>query len=91
MVSIHVDLPGLELLISQLELLRSQLKSNDCPHTHLTAYGIDDDLLTTTKLSDQPAEFHQVSHVKIYGWTEEWAVRHGLKPAESTHDKRPFS
>lgn len=82
MVSIHVDLPGLELLISQLESLRSQLQSNDCPHTHLTAYGIAGDQLTTTKLSDQAAEVHQVIHVKIYGWTEQWAVRHGLKPGQ---------
>ncbi len=31
MIPIHVDLPGLELLISELELLRSQLQSNDGP------------------------------------------------------------
>jgi hypothetical protein len=79
-VSVHTDLAGVELLIGELEKLRDQLKKNDCPHTHLFSPVSGGDELTETKLSDQPDEAQQVCHVKIYGWNEEWAKRHGLKP-----------
>jgi hypothetical protein len=70
--------------MSQKKPLPPRVKRMNRPgrHTHLTAYGIAGDQLTTTKLSDQAAEVHQVIHVKIYGWTEPWAVRHGLKPGQ---------
>jgi len=65
MVTIHADLPGIELLIRELESLRDAIAENDSPHTHL--------------LDNQPAEVHNVCHVKIYGWNFEWAIRHGLR------------
>jgi hypothetical protein len=78
-LSIHADLPGIEYLIEELQLLRSQLLDDDCPHTHLFAPECAGDELTTTKLRDQPGEENVVIHVKIYGWNKEWAHRHGLK------------
>jgi hypothetical protein len=78
-LSIHADLRGIDLLIDELQSLRGQLLENDCPHTHLVADECGGDELTSTKLKDQPGEAKIVSHVKIYGWNEEWARRHGLK------------
>ena len=79
-VSVHADLRGLEYLIDRLQMLRLGLLENDCPHTHLFASNAGGNDLTQTMLNDQPAEAIPVWHVKIYGWNEEWARRHGLKP-----------
>jgi Immunity protein 32 len=78
-LSVHADLGGVEVLIEELQRLRSQLLENDCPHTHLFSAEWGGGELTTTKLQNQPGEDNTVHHVKIYGWNEEWAVRHGLK------------
>lgn len=76
-VAVHADLAGITMLIDELESLREQLELNDCPHTHLFGYS-PNDKLTTTKLADQDCEVNIVQQVKIYGWNEEWAQRHGL-------------
>lgn len=78
-LSVHADLCGVELLIENLQSIRSQLLENDCPHTHLMSPVCAGYELSTTKLQDQPGEVNVVCHVKIYGWNEEWARRHGLK------------
>ena len=77
MVSIHADLAGVNRLLVELECIRDLLLQNDCPHTHLMA--TDGTELTETKLSDQQSEANIVHHVKIYGWNEEWAVKHNLR------------
>ena len=79
MVTIHADLPGIELLIRELESLRDAIAENDCPHTHLFSAEAAGRELSNTKLDNQPAEVHNVCHVKIYGWNCEWAIRHGLR------------
>jgi hypothetical protein len=80
-VAIHVDLRGVEILIRELEQLKEQLELNDCPHTHLfTTSDPSARELTKTKLDSQASEVNIVHHVKIYGWNEEWARKHGLKP-----------
>ena len=68
------------MFIDELEGLREQLEENDCPHTHLFALPTVNSELTETKL-DSEARMNGVLEVKIYGWNEEWAVKHGLKPA----------
>jgi len=78
-LSVHADLRGIEYLIEKLQQLRLHLLENDCPHTHLFASDTAESELTTTKLRDQPDEENIVYHVKLYGWNEEWARRHGLK------------
>jgi hypothetical protein len=78
-LSIHADLRGVELLMQELERLRTQLLVNDCPHAHLFTADCGGEELSTTKLKGQPYEDNIVHHVKIYGWNEEWARRHGLK------------
>ena len=80
MVSIHADLAGVNLLLSELGRIRDRLVEDECPHTHLfteSAGGLDE--LAETKLANQPSEVNNVVHVKIYGWNEEWALKHGLK------------
>ena len=81
MVTIHVDLPGIEILIRELESLRDAIAGDDCPHTHLFSAEAAGKELSTSKLDNQPAEVNNVCHVKIYGWNSEWAVRHGLRPS----------
>lgn len=83
MVSVHADLAGVRYLISQLEEIRDLLIENDCPHTHLFSGAQNSGELTTTKLTDHRDEVTVVSHVKIYGWNAEWAVKHGLKGSEN--------
>lgn len=80
-VAIHVDLRGVDILIEQLQRLKSDLELNECPHTHLfvsKTHGYRE--LTDTKLSEQDTEVNVVRQVKIYGWNEEWARKNGLKP-----------
>ncbi len=73
------------MFIDELEILREQLEQNDCPHTHLFALTPVHTELTETKL-DSEAGMNNVLEVKIYGWNQEWAVRHGLMPSTPTND-----
>ena len=82
-LAVHADLAGITMLIDELESLREQLELNDCPHTHLFSPEAAGNELTLTKLADQEHENNIVCHVKLYGWNEEWAMRHGLKPAST--------
>ncbi len=68
----------------ELESLRERLELDDCPHTHLFSTIPGRSELTTTKLTDQEGEVNTIHHVKIYGWNNEWARRHGLKPPTET-------
>ena len=79
-VAVHADLAGVTLLIKELQTLQRQLELNDCPHTHLFTVDWAGNELSATKLASQEDENNVVHHVKIYGWNEEWANRHGLKP-----------
>jgi hypothetical protein len=79
-LSIHADLAGITMLIDELEGLRELLLEDDCPHSHLFGAAMSSPQLTSTKFSDDTDEKNLVWHVKIYGWNEEWAMRHGLKP-----------
>src|SRR5262249_7979485 len=79
-VAIHLDLRGVGILIDELQNIKSSLEENECPDTHLfisKTHGYRE--LTGGKLAGQESEVNEVFHVKIYGWTEEWARKHGLK------------
>lgn len=78
-LAVHADLAGITMLIDELEILRRELEQGDCPHAHLFSFTSQDSALTTTKLAGQETEVNIVRHVKIYGWNEEWARRHGLR------------
>lgn len=77
-VSIHVDLAGLEFLLNELGNIKKQLEANDCPHSHLFTEEWGGDELSNTKLANQDNEKNQVHQVKIYGWNEEWKLKHKL-------------
>jgi hypothetical protein len=82
-VAVHLDLQGVKNLIRELEGIKRQLELNDCPHSHLFSCAGPPDGLTGTKIASQENEVNIVHHVKIYGWNEEWAERHGLKPRKN--------
>jgi len=77
-ISVHVDKAGLELLISELEWLKSKLDQDKCDHTHLRSTDWAGDELSTSKLKNQEGEDHIVHEVKICGWNDEWKTKHGL-------------
>lgn len=77
-LSLHLDLKGCNELIGELEKLKKSLEENDCPHIHLFTEEWGAGELTPTKIASQESEVTQVHHVKIYGWNNEWKVKHGL-------------
>ena len=77
-LAIHLDLLGVDKLIDELQLIKNQLEMDDCPHSHLFAWDSENGL-TQSKIETQSNENNIVQHVKIYGWNEEWAKKHGLK------------
>lgn len=78
MVSIHLDLKGVENLIAELESLKDVLLKNENEHTHLFSEDWGGYHLTTTKLEHQEVEVNQVHHVKIYAWNDEWKHKYKL-------------
>ena len=79
LVTIHVDRDGVDCLIQELEMIRNRLAKDECEHCHLFSDAdIAGDGLSTSKLADQKTEQNMVDAVKIYGWSAEWAARHGL-------------
>ena len=77
-VFIHVDLAGVEFLLNKLCNIKKQLEENDCPHSHLFTEEWGGEELSSTKLASQEDEQNQVHQVKIYGWNDEWKVKHKL-------------
>ena len=72
---LHADDKGLEILISALERLRRKIKEGVCDHDHLmTEAWAGDGELTDAKGCEKEGQL--VQHLKIYGWTDEWAKKH---------------
>jgi hypothetical protein len=76
MVSIHADVTGLGVLIATLQRLKAEVESGLCEHDHLGVGPFGDAQLSERKGCETG---DLVSHVKIYGWTEEWLVKHKFK------------
>jgi len=79
-VFIHADLDGMAELERIFAALKNGIAAGDCPHTHLfgPAWG-GDELAGTMLDQERSADCRQIHHVKIDGWTDEWAKKHGLK------------
>lgn len=78
-VCIHADASGVEQLEKLVAYLKRELQTGECPHDHLHSESWGGTDLTETMLSQEKAKgCKQVHHVKVYGWTNEWASKHGL-------------
>lgn len=74
---IHADAAGLDLLLRSLGHLRKRIDENDCDHDHLMTKSWGSHELTEVPPRGQEGQI--IHHVKVYGWTEEWTRRHGMK------------
>ena len=72
----HADAEGLSVLISSLERLRRAVERGECDHDHLMTPEWAGSELSEKKGIESGAVIH---HLKIYGWTEEWAKKHGFR------------
>ncbi len=76
-LAVHADAKGLSVLISALERLKRKVESGICDHDHLHSDSWAGDELSETSGCEREGDI--VHHVKIYGWTDEWAYNHGFK------------
>jgi len=78
-VYLHADLAGLEALEHAISSLRQRVANGECEDSHLfsQAWG-GGDLMETMLSQEQSSGCTQVHHLKFYGWTDEWAHKHGL-------------
>jgi hypothetical protein len=72
---IHADAKGLQELMRSLEEILEKLNQDQCDHDHLMS-----PLWGGTDLSEHTIEkdVQLIHHVKICGWTKEWAQKHKL-------------
>jgi hypothetical protein len=78
-VYMHADKAGLEHIQALVSRLLKHLDQGDCEHGHLFSESWGGHELTETMLDDEHmAGCKQVHHLKVCGWTAEWAQKHGL-------------
>lgn len=78
-VYIHADSSGVAQLEKLVAYLKRTIEAGECPHDHLHSRSWAGNELTETMLDQERSKgCMQVHHVKIYGWTDEWASKHGL-------------
>ena len=76
-VHIHLDKAGVDKLINVLEQIRRKLQNDEVEHDHLFSEDWGGyDLTISDQLDNEKGE--PVHHVKIFGWNEEWAEKHGF-------------
>jgi hypothetical protein len=79
-IYVHADAAGVAMLEKVIAQLKKGLSAGDSPHDHLMSESWAGKELTETMLAKEKEKgCKQVHHVKIYGWTDEWARQHGLK------------
>ena len=78
-VYLHADLVGLEALERAIASLRKRVANGECQDSHLFSEAWGGAELTESMMpQEQSTGCRQVHHVKLYGWTQEWAYNHGL-------------
>src|SRR5687768_15012884 len=77
-VFMHVDSEGLELLLRELEHIKKKLSEDECPHTHLFTSEWGGGELSAAQMMDEKDKGEPIHHLKIFGWNEEWAEKHGF-------------
>ena len=75
---LHADDKGLEILITALQRLRQKISEDKCDHDHLMteAWGGDGEL---TEIEGSENQGQLIHHLKLYGWTDEWAKKNEFK------------
>jgi hypothetical protein len=78
-VYIHADAAGVAALEKAIAYLKRGISAGECPHDHLFSVSWGGNELAETMLPQEKAKgCKQVHHLKLYGWTDEWALKHGL-------------
>jgi hypothetical protein len=72
----HAAAKGLSVLISALERLKAKAEEGVCDHDHLMTPAWGGSELSEKKGTESGELIH---HLKLYGWTEEWAKKHGFR------------
>jgi hypothetical protein len=72
----HADAKGLAALIGALERLKKKAEEGVCDHDHLKTESWAGAELSEKKGLERGELIH---HLKLYGWTDEWATRHGFR------------
>jgi hypothetical protein len=92
-VHVHADKQGLSLLERAVAQLRLSAEKGDCGHEHLFSASWGGRELSETALGEERlAGYRQVHHLKLFGWTDEWARRHELVSTQAPAEPpRPAS
>ena len=72
-----LDKAGVEILIRALERISKGLDKNEVDHEHLFSEEWGGWELSISDRIDK-GKGGPIHHVKIYGWTEEWAEKNGF-------------
>lgn len=71
----HADAKGLAVMIAALERLKKNAEEGLSEHDHLMTPAWGGSELSEKKGLESGELIH---HLKMYGWTEEWAGKHGF-------------
>lgn len=76
-VALHVDKEGIDILIRSLQRIKNDLEKGEPDHEHLMSeeWGGWELSISDEAINGKGRPIH---HVKIYGWTDEWAEKHGF-------------
>lgn len=74
---VHADAKGLAYLIGSLERLKKKVEAGECDHGHMHSDAWAGDELSESKGCETDGDI--IHHVKLYGWTDEWAKKHGFR------------
>lgn len=80
---LHADGAGLDVLIKSLQDLRRSIDEGKCDHDHMLTESWGEGSLTESMGCE--AEGHVIHHLKVFGWTDEWAEKHGFKKPKQGH------
>jgi len=76
---IHGDAAGLLSLEREVRRLRELAERGECEDAHLFSEAWGGGELAQIMLeNERSAEWRQVHHLKLFGWSAEWSERHGL-------------
>jgi len=74
-VHLHADIAGLDRLIQALTFVRDKTVQGICEHEHLMSHSWGGHDLSE---HSGPENGELVHHLKIFGWTDDWAAKHGF-------------